>query len=72
MVYFSTENDLVASESSEAEMKIDSPATLEILAHPNYKDWPNFDIVQPQKLEWMNDISAALPPLKPGETFEAR
>lgn len=52
--------------------RIENEATLDIMQHPNYKDWPNFDIVQPQKLQWMNDIAANLPVLKPGQTFEAR
>lgn len=53
-------------------MDIENESTLDIMQHPNYKDWPNFDIVQPQKLQWMNDIAANLPALKAGETFEAR
>lgn len=52
--------------------RVENEATLDIMQHPHYNDWPNFDIVQPQKLQWMNNIAANLPALKPGETFEAR
>lgn len=52
--------------------EVDNVATLDILQDPNYANWPNFDIVEPAKLQWMRDVNQKLPLLKPGETFEAR
>lgn len=51
---------------------VENASTLDILHDPNYESWPNFDIVEPAKLQWMRDVSQKLPRLKPGETYEAR
>lgn len=52
--------------------EVDNVSTLDILQDPNFENWPNFDIVEPAKLQWMRDVDQKLPLLKPGETFEAR
>lgn len=51
---------------------VENSATLDILNDPNYAHWPNFDVIEPAKLEWMRDVQQKLPDLKPGEAFEAR
>lgn len=51
---------------------VESVATLDILNHPNYAQWPNFDVIEPAKLEWMRDVQSTLPALKAGQAFEAR
>lgn len=54
------------------ESEVANLSTLDILQDPNYEQWPNFDIVEPAKLQWMRDVDQKLPSLKPGETYEAR
>lgn len=51
---------------------VENTATLDLLNDPNYAQWPNFDVIEPAKLEWMRDVQNQLPDLRPGETFEAR
>lgn len=45
---------------------------LELLKDENSKNWVNFDVIEPAKLEWMRDLPKSMPELKPGEQFEAR
>ena len=51
---------------------IENDATRSILENPNFEKWPNFNVIEPEKLEWMKDIPNKLPNLKPGEKYEAR
>lgn len=45
---------------------------LDILHHDDIKKWLHFDVVETEKLEWMRDLPANLPAMKPGESYEAR
>lgn len=47
-------------------------SSIELLSHPNVHNWPHFDVVESEKLEWMKDIANSLPKLKPGQSYEAR
>lgn len=51
---------------------VENVTTLDILNDPDYAQWPNFDVIEPAKLEWMRDVQTTLPALKPGESYEAR
>lgn len=45
---------------------------LDIFHHDGIKKWLHFDVVETEKLQWMRDLPANLPELKPGESYEAR
>lgn len=45
---------------------------LDIFQHDDIKKWLHFDVVETAKLEWMRDLPANVPELKPGESYEAR
>lgn len=45
---------------------------LDILQHDDIKKWLHFDVVETAKLEWMRDLPANMPELRPGESYEAR
>ncbi|XP_065077576.1 RNA polymerase II-associated protein 1 [Ochlerotatus camptorhynchus] len=45
---------------------------LDVLQQDGSDQWINFDILEPEKLEWTKNIQRSLKDLKPGETFEAR
>lgn len=47
-------------------------SNLDLLKDENSKNWVNFDVIEPAKLEWMRDLPKNMPELKPGEQFEAR
>lgn len=38
----------------------------------HFQNWPNFNIVETEKMKWMKDIELKLPNLKPGQVYEAR
>ncbi|XP_058447793.1 RNA polymerase II-associated protein 1 [Malaya genurostris] len=45
---------------------------LDVLKLEGSDQWINFDILEPEKLEWTKNIQKSLNDLKPGESFEAR
>ncbi|XP_055608804.1 RNA polymerase II-associated protein 1 [Uranotaenia lowii] len=45
---------------------------LAVLEHEGADQWINFDILEPEKLEWTKNIELSVKQLKPGETYEAR
>lgn len=45
---------------------------LDILKDENLQNWLHFDVIETEKMEWMRDMPATLPTLKPGESYEAR
>ncbi|KAJ6635703.1 RNA polymerase II-associated protein 1 [Pseudolycoriella hygida] len=47
-------------------------SSIELLSHPDIHNWPHFDVVESEKLEWMKDVANSVPQLKPGESYEAR
>uniref|UniRef100_A0A1Q3FUP8 Putative rna polymerase ii-associated protein 1 n=1 Tax=Culex tarsalis TaxID=7177 RepID=A0A1Q3FUP8_CULTA len=53
------------------EVKPDLP-DLDVLQQQGSDQWINFDILEPEKLQWTKDIQKTVKNLKPGETFEAR
>lgn len=62
-----------ATNDIDIEMKdSDNLPELDVLNDENSKNWLNFNVVEPEKLEWMRDLPAKMPKLKPGEQYEAR
>lgn len=64
-------------QASTSDIKPSSSSTsaiseLDILQHDDIKKWLHFDVVETAKLEWMRDLPANMPELKPGESYEAR
>ncbi|XP_055640241.1 RNA polymerase II-associated protein 1 [Toxorhynchites rutilus septentrionalis] len=53
------------------ELKPETP-DLEILGQEGSDQWVNFDVLEPEKLEWTKNIQKNIKELAPGETFEAR
>ncbi|XP_067646737.1 RNA polymerase II-associated protein 1 [Eurosta solidaginis] len=51
---------------------ITSKVALEILQQSEAEKWLHFDIVETDKLKWMQDIAEHMPNIKAGEQFEAR
>lgn len=49
-----------------------SAMELGVLNDENSKNWLNFNVIEPEKLEWMRDLPATMPKLKAGEQYEAR
>lgn len=47
-------------------------AELDILDQQESKNWLHFDVIEPDKLEWMRDLPKTMPQLKPGQSYEAR
>lgn len=45
---------------------------LEVLKGEASKSWLHFDVIETDKLEWMRDLPATMPELKPGQSYEAR
>lgn len=45
---------------------------LDVLKSDASKNWLHFDVIETDKLEWMRDLPATMPELKPGESYEAR
>lgn len=45
---------------------------LDVLQGDASKSWLHFDVIETDKLEWMRDLPASMPELKPGQTYEAR
>lgn len=45
---------------------------LEVLKSDASKQWLHFDVIETDKLEWMRDLPATMPELKPGQAYEAR
>uniref|UniRef100_A0A182WSC2 RNA polymerase II-associated protein 1 N-terminal domain-containing protein n=1 Tax=Anopheles quadriannulatus TaxID=34691 RepID=A0A182WSC2_ANOQN len=48
------------------------PAGMEVLKERGSEQWINFDVLEPEKLEWTKDIERSVKELKPGESYEAR
>uniref|UniRef100_A0AAG5CPH3 RNA polymerase II-associated protein 1 C-terminal domain-containing protein n=1 Tax=Anopheles atroparvus TaxID=41427 RepID=A0AAG5CPH3_ANOAO len=48
------------------------PAGMEVLREKGSEQWINFDVLEPEKLEWTKDIERSVRDLKPGESYEAR
>uniref|UniRef100_A0A182K9H0 RNA polymerase II-associated protein 1 N-terminal domain-containing protein n=1 Tax=Anopheles christyi TaxID=43041 RepID=A0A182K9H0_9DIPT len=48
------------------------PAGMEVLKEKGSEQWINFDVLEPEKLEWTKDIERSVKELKPGESYEAR
>ncbi|XP_058822608.1 uncharacterized protein LOC131684081 isoform X1 [Topomyia yanbarensis] len=53
------------------EIKTELP-DLDVLTQEGSEQWINFDVLEPEKLEWTKNIQKSLKKLKPGESFEAR
>ncbi|KFB42617.1 AGAP013288-PA-like protein [Anopheles sinensis] len=66
----STEKKPVVSETVPAPNII--PAGMEVLREKGAEQWINFDVLEPEKLEWTKDIERSVKELKPGESYEAR
>ncbi|XP_053660448.1 RNA polymerase II-associated protein 1 [Anopheles marshallii] len=49
-----------------------SPIGMEVLKEKGSEQWINFDVLEPEKLEWTKDIERSVKELKPGESYEAR
>ncbi|XP_052891202.1 RNA polymerase II-associated protein 1 [Anopheles moucheti] len=49
-----------------------SPVGMEVLKEKGSEQWINFDVLEPEKLEWTKDIERSVKELKPGESYEAR
>uniref|UniRef100_A0A182PGT8 RNA polymerase II-associated protein 1 n=1 Tax=Anopheles epiroticus TaxID=199890 RepID=A0A182PGT8_9DIPT len=47
-------------------------AGMEVLKETGSEQWINFDVLEPEKLEWTKDIERSVKELKPGESYEAR
>ncbi|XP_053670534.1 uncharacterized protein LOC128720859 [Anopheles nili] len=45
---------------------------MDVLREKGSEQWINFDVLEPEKLEWTKDIERSVEKLKPGETYEAR
>lgn len=63
--------------TTDVEMKAETSKTdilpeIDVLKDENSKHWLNFDVIEPEKLEWMRDLPKNMPTLKPGEQYEAR
>lgn len=63
--------------SCDVEMKEVKPPSdvlpdIDLLKDENSKNWLHFDVIEPDKLEWMRDLPKNMPDLKPGEQYEAR
>ncbi|XP_062565677.1 RNA polymerase II-associated protein 1 [Armigeres subalbatus] len=58
-------------EEFEEEVNTEAP-NLDVFCQEGSDQWINFDILEPEKLEWTKNIHKSLKELKPGETFEAR
>lgn len=67
-----TGDDEMAGAGGGPGVSADFAPQLDVLADENSKNWLNFNVVEPKKLEWMRDLPAKLPKLKPGEQYEAR
>lgn len=50
----------------------ESVPNIDLLTDENSKNWLHFDVIEPEKLEWMRDLPKSMPNLKPGEQYEAR
>uniref|UniRef100_A0A182LTT9 RNA polymerase II-associated protein 1 N-terminal domain-containing protein n=1 Tax=Anopheles culicifacies TaxID=139723 RepID=A0A182LTT9_9DIPT len=48
------------------------PVGMEVLKEKGSEQWINFDVLEPEKLEWTKDIERSVKELKPGESYEAR
>uniref|UniRef100_A0A182N5W1 RNA polymerase II-associated protein 1 N-terminal domain-containing protein n=1 Tax=Anopheles dirus TaxID=7168 RepID=A0A182N5W1_9DIPT len=48
------------------------PVGMEVLSEGGSDQWVNFDVLEPEKLEWTKDIEQSVAHLKPGESYEAR
>uniref|UniRef100_A0A182VWJ8 RNA polymerase II-associated protein 1 n=1 Tax=Anopheles minimus TaxID=112268 RepID=A0A182VWJ8_9DIPT len=48
------------------------PVGMEVLKEKGSDQWINFDVLEPEKLEWTKDIERSVKELKPGESYEAR
>ncbi|XP_050072117.1 RNA polymerase II-associated protein 1 [Anopheles maculipalpis] len=48
------------------------PAGMEVLKEKGSEQWINFDVLEPEKLEWTKDIERSVKELNPGESYEAR
>ncbi|XP_036338126.1 RNA polymerase II-associated protein 1 [Rhagoletis pomonella] len=69
-------NDFVKNEDQES-MDVSSllpttNAAIEILKQSETEKWVHFDVVETDKLKWMQDIEEWLPNVQPGDQFEAR
>lgn len=53
------------------ELKPETP-DLEVLRQEGSDQWVNFDVLEPEKLEWTKNIQKNIKELAPGEKFEAR
>uniref|UniRef100_A0A1B0EZK4 RNA polymerase II-associated protein 1 N-terminal domain-containing protein n=1 Tax=Phlebotomus papatasi TaxID=29031 RepID=A0A1B0EZK4_PHLPP len=51
--------------------KINLP-DVNVLQSEERKNWLHFDKFEPDKFQWMADVSKNIPKLKPGQSFEAR
>uniref|UniRef100_A0A182QYA5 RNA polymerase II-associated protein 1 C-terminal domain-containing protein n=1 Tax=Anopheles farauti TaxID=69004 RepID=A0A182QYA5_9DIPT len=47
-------------------------AGMEVLSEKGSDQWINFDVLEPEKLEWTKEIEQSVKQLKPGESYEAR
>lgn len=45
---------------------------IDVFQMEGIKNWLHFDVLETSKLEWMKDLPANMPEMKPGEAFEAR
>ncbi|XP_050083834.1 RNA polymerase II-associated protein 1 isoform X2 [Anopheles aquasalis] len=48
------------------------PAGMEVLQQEGSQQWINFNVLEPEKLEWTKDVERSVKQLKPGESYEAR
>ncbi|XP_035773853.1 RNA polymerase II-associated protein 1-like [Anopheles albimanus] len=48
------------------------PAGMEVLQQEGSEQWINFNVLEPEKLEWTKDVERSVKQLKPGESYEAR
>lgn len=63
------ENTEVPEASSAAKVNLPD---LNVLQSEELKNWLHFDKFEPDKFQWMADVSKNIPKLKPGQSFEAR
>lgn len=67
-----TENVVSDVEMKDARQSAEILTDIDVLKDENSKNWLNFDVIEPAKLEWMRDLPKNMPELKPGEHYEAR
>lgn len=58
--------------SKESKPLPDNFPILDFLKEDSAKNWIHFDMLEPEKLAWTQDIEKTFDKLKPGQTYEAR